>query len=229
MAKRQKKKRKGHGRLGADAYAGAERVEVPHQTLCPKDTCPLCPKGKVYPIKTPRRLVRIVGQEPFKAWLYALAQLRCNLCGEVFTATPPPGVGEEKYDASAAAMLALMKYGMGLPMYRLEKLQASLAIPLPDATQWDILADASRSVSIAFDELIRQAAQTDVIYNDDTSVRILSLLKENETRDPKKERTGRAVHARYPVSLAPAGAAATRLRSAWRLPALGPSLAVSAV
>ena len=87
-------------------------------------------------------------------------------------------------------MLALMKYGMGLPIYRLEKLQASMAIPLPDATQWDILADASRPISVAFGELIKQAAQFDVVYNDDTSVRILSLLKENETRDPKKERTG---------------------------------------
>ena len=27
----------------------------PHETLCPGDPCPLCPKGKVYPIRTPRR------------------------------------------------------------------------------------------------------------------------------------------------------------------------------
>lgn len=182
--------RTGHGRLGADAYPGAERVDVPHESLHPGDPCLLCPTGKVYPLKAPRQVIRIVGQEPFKAWLYALAQLRCNLCGAVFTARSPPGVGEAKYDAGAAALLALMKYGMGLPMYRLEQLQASLAMPLPDATQWDILADASRQVAAAFDELVRQAAQGEVVYNDDTFARILTLMKENTTLDPATDRTG---------------------------------------
>ena len=50
----------------------------------------LCLKGKVYRLE-PRRLVRITGQEPFKAWVYLLAQLRCNLCGELFAAQPPAG------------------------------------------------------------------------------------------------------------------------------------------
>ena len=181
---------KGHGRLGADAYLGAERVEVRHETLHHGDPCPLCPKGKVYRLKEPRRLVRIVGQEPFRAWLYALEQLRCNLCGEVYAAKPPPGVGEEKYDSSAAAMLALVRYGMGLPMYRLEKLQDSLKTPLPDATQWDILAEASEPLAPVVGALVHAAAQAEKLYNDDTYVRILSLLKENKTREPGKDRTG---------------------------------------
>lgn len=182
-------KPKGHGRLGADAYAAAEQVEVPHEGLCQGDPCPLCLKGKVYRLE-PRRLVRITGQEPFKAWVYLLAQLRCNLCGEVFAAQPPAGVGEEKYDPSAAAMLALMRYGTGLPMYRLEKLQHSLKTPLPDATQWDILAEASEPLEPVVAALVREAAQAEKLYNDDTYARILSLIKENRTRDPDKERTG---------------------------------------
>jgi hypothetical protein len=182
--------RKGHGRLGAEAYAGAEQVEVPHDSLHHGDPCPLCPKGKVYRLKEPRRLVRIIGQAPFRAWVYALEQLRCNLCGEVFAAKPPPGVGEAKYDASAAAMLGLMRYGTGLPMYRLEKLQDGLKTPLPDATQWDILAEASEPLCPVFDGLVDEAAQAERLYNDDTYARILDLLKENQTRDPRKERTG---------------------------------------
>jgi transposase len=182
-------RRKGHGRLGADAYLGAERVEVPHEGLCQGDPCPLCLKGKVYHLE-PRRLVRIVGQEPFRAWLYALEQLRCNLCGEVFAAKPPPGVGEQKYDSSAAAMLALMRYGTGLPMYRLEKLQDSLNTPLPDATQWDILAEASEPMAPVVAALVHEAAQAEKLYNDDTHAIILSLLKENRTREPGKDRTG---------------------------------------
>jgi len=41
-----------------------------------------------------------------------------------------------KYDTSCAAMIALLRYGCGLPHFRLEGLQASLYVPLPDATQW---------------------------------------------------------------------------------------------
>jgi transposase len=67
--------------------------------------------------------------------VYALEKLRCNLCGDLFTADPPPGVGAEKYDATAGAMIAVLKYGTGLPFHRLERLQANLQIPLPASTQ----------------------------------------------------------------------------------------------
>jgi hypothetical protein len=37
----------GHGRHGADAYGGAERVAVPHGTLHAGATCPACGEGTV--------------------------------------------------------------------------------------------------------------------------------------------------------------------------------------
>ena len=68
---------------------------------------------------------------PLQATVYECDRLRCNLCGEVFTAAAPPGVGEQKYDESAAAMVAMLRYGTGLPFNRLEKLQGAMGIPLP--------------------------------------------------------------------------------------------------
>ena len=44
-------------------------------------------------------------------------------CGQVFTAQEPDGVGPEKYDETAAAMIAQRKYGSGTPFYRLEQLE----------------------------------------------------------------------------------------------------------
>jgi hypothetical protein len=41
--------------------------------------------------------------------------LRCNACGQVFTAEEPEGVGADKYDATAIAMIAQLKYGTGVP------------------------------------------------------------------------------------------------------------------
>ena len=63
----------GHGRNGASSYTGAKKVAVPHPTLQAGDACPGCQKGKVYPQKEPRVLVRIVGQAPLAATLYELA------------------------------------------------------------------------------------------------------------------------------------------------------------
>ena len=67
-----------------------------------------------------------MGHAPIAATVYELERLRCNLCGEVFEAEAPEGVGEKKYDESAAAMIALLKYGSGVPFYRLAGLEKNL-------------------------------------------------------------------------------------------------------
>jgi len=122
--------------------------------------------------------------------VYLLENLRCNLCGEVFTAQTPAGVGPEKYDATAASMLALLKYGGGLPFYRLESLQESLEIPLPASTQWEVVAAAAAVIRPAIEELIRQAAQGEVLHNDDTPMSVLALEREGdrEARDPPERK-----------------------------------------
>jgi transposase len=103
-------KANGHGRNGAEAYVGAEKIRVPHASLRPGDPCPSCQKGTVYESVEPGRLVRVRGQAPLGATVYELQKLRCHLCGKIFTAQAPPGVGEEKYDAESASMIALLKY-----------------------------------------------------------------------------------------------------------------------
>lgn len=181
-------KQPGHGRNGGDAYKKAERIKVPIQNLKAGEPCRECPKGKLYPVKKSGTLVRFVGMAPLAAKIYELEKLRCNLCGEVFTAQPPDSVGSEKYDETAGAMIAMLKYGSGVPFYRIEKLQESMGIPLPASTQWDIVENAANGgPHSAYRELIRQAAQGNVIHNDDTPMKILELMKEvNE----KSSRTG---------------------------------------
>jgi transposase len=150
-------------------------VAVPHPNLKPGDACPECSKGKVYAQKEPRPLVRIVGQAPLAATVYALEQFRCNACGQLFTAPEPEGVGPEKYDETAVAMIAALKHGSGVPFNRSENLEKRLGVPLPAATQWEIVEEAAELLKPVRDELIRQAAQGELLHNDDTSVRILNL------------------------------------------------------
>jgi hypothetical protein len=125
----------GHGRNGADAYRGAKKVDVAHPKMAHGDRCPDCARGNIYRQKEPKALVRIVGQAPLAATVYQLERLRCNACGQVFTAEEPEGVGPEKYDETVAAMIAQLKYGSGVPFHRLERMEELLGIPLPAATQ----------------------------------------------------------------------------------------------
>ena len=148
-------------------------MDIKHQKLTHGDRCPECGKGNVYGQKEPKVLVRIVGQAPLAATVYSLERLRCGACGQVFTAQEPEGVGPDKYDETAAAMIAQLKYGAGTPFYRLEQLESQLGIPLPAATQWEIVEEAAQVIKPARDELIRQAAQGTVVHNDDTSMRVL--------------------------------------------------------
>jgi transposase len=188
---------KGHGRNGAQDYPGATRIKVELASLQAGERCPECRKGKLYAVATPGVLVRVVGQAPLAATVYELEKLRCNLCLQVFTAEPPEGVGTEKYDSGAASMVALLKYGSGLPFHRLQGLQQSLGVPLPAATQWAIAEKAAGLVKPAFEQLIRQAAQGDVVHNDDTTMTILALGPTASTEAPTEladavpsERTG---------------------------------------
>jgi len=170
----------GHGRNAAQAYSGAPIVECEHTELEPGDRCPECDKGKLYD-SPPKSLVKVVGQAPLGATVYRLQRLRCRLCDAIFTAPLPAAVAQlPKYDSSCASMIAVLRYGAGLPHFRLEGLQAALYIPLPDATQWDIVAKAAPSPRAVFEELIRQAAQAPLLHSDDTPMKVLSLMKERE-------------------------------------------------
>jgi hypothetical protein len=130
MTNRKYEKHKGHGKNGASSYTGSRKVLLPHPSLKKGDRCPFCQKGKVYPVE-PVVTVRITGDAPLTATSFECEKLRCNLCGEVFTARPDEG---PKYDAAAGAMIALLRYGTGVPFKRLEQLQDALGIPLPAST-----------------------------------------------------------------------------------------------
>ena len=181
-----KGKHPGHGRRPASEYASAQRVPVEHPELRHGDPCPECPKGKVYRQNgAPAQLVRVTGQAPLQAMVYELERLRCGSCGAMFTAPEPEDVGPDKYDEMAGAMIAELKYGAGMPFHRLKQLEQRMGVPLPAATQWEIVEEVAELLQPARDELIRQAAQGEVVHGDDTNMRVLKL-----TRPPEDERTG---------------------------------------
>ena len=197
-AKPQGGHRPGTGRLGAAAYAGATRIECRHEELAVGQRCPVCGQGNLYALPAGGE-IRIDGHALLSALRYELEKLRCSACGEIFTAGLPAGVSEEKYSAQARAVLAVSRYDLGVPGYRLQGYQAMLGVPVPDATQWDEIEAVGDCAYKVCEQMEREAAQGEVIFQDDTAVRIVSLLKENrdllaaaqaQGLSKPKERTG---------------------------------------
>jgi transposase len=186
------KRRPGHGRWGADTYRGAAHVECRHETLAAGERCPVCGRGRLYRV-APGVDIRLDGHALLSAVRYVLEKLRCSACGQVFTAAAPPEVGADKYSARARAVLVLGRYYLGVPLYRLEGYQAMVGVPVSDATQWDQIERVADCAYPVFEQLKTLAAQGEVIYQDDTYVRILSLIAENRQAhadDTSEGRTG---------------------------------------
>lgn len=165
----------GHGRHGAEDYTGAKKVNIPHQDLKAGDPCPHCLKGTLYRMAKPSRLTRATGQAPLQATVYELEKLRGGTCNQIFTAKAPQDIGEQKYNPESISMIALLKYGSGMPFNRLDRLQATLDIPLSASTQWDVLSQREPVFTPVHQALIQAAAQGKILHNDDTAMKVLSL------------------------------------------------------
>jgi transposase len=180
--------RPGHGRLGAADYPGAERVFCPHDQYQAGDRCPECERGHLYRSRPLVRL-RFTGQPLANVTHYELEQLRCGACGALFVAHMPPEAGQETYDVSLKVNLAVAHYHLGLPFKRIESFQRLVGMPLPDATQCELVERVADDTYPVYEYFKRLGAQQPLVYQDDTGARILSLIAENRA-DPPPERKG---------------------------------------
>jgi transposase len=188
-----KPKRKGHGRTKATEYTGARWVQVAHPQLKAGASCPLCSRGSVRMQKSRSLLLRIVGAPPLSATGYAMERLRCDTCGQMFTAPTPPEAGTQKHAPSVGVTVALLRYGTGVPHYRLARLQKSLGVPLPESTQWELMKPLFEQAQPLFEQLLAEAANSPLIHQDDTTMRILDLRRPGSATstgmDPKRKGT----------------------------------------
>lgn len=187
----QKGRKKGHGRLGHKDYPGAKVVSQEHESLKPGDNCPENCGGRVYAVE-PKMTVCLTGHALASATKYLQARCRCALCGKVFTAKPLGGMATQKYDEALKANLAIAKNYAGMPFYRLQMLQKMVGVPLPHPTQWQLLESLADDIYPVYYELERLAAQGKFISHDDTFVKILSVMEENQGKAARGEkgRTG---------------------------------------
>lgn len=194
----------GSGCLGKDAYTGAETIHCPHPDHERGDICPKCHKGSLFRMKDPGTEIRLFSQGLIQAIIYFLERYRCSACGAIFKAPMPDDVVNKKYDDSAKVALAIMHYYMGLPFKRIELYQKMKGIPLPDATQFELVESVADVAYRIYEYLKHCAADSQLAYHDDTTARILSMIKENQQSTPKRKAmytTGMVFESEHPICL----------------------------
>jgi len=174
-----------------------EKIFHTMEKLTKGATCPDCGQGKLYKYE-PAQLLRITGQTPFTAQLHLSERLRCNACGQFFTAqlsddVLADGEPDQKYGYSARSLMALNKYFAGAPFYRQESLQDILGLSISASTIFDQCEYLANDLQPVFEELKKRAADANHIHIDDTTHRILSqssTQKKKRGSDKLQTRTG---------------------------------------
>lgn len=156
-----------------------EHKECNHKLegLSKGDVCPKCGKGKLYKYE-PAVTVRISGNSPLVSTKHIRERLRCNACGEYFTAELPQEVkndgGEDNhYTYSAKAIMAIYRYFGGLPLHRQESINHLLGVPVNASTILDQVEKVSDAGNVIFNHLKKLAADAFSYQLDDTTNRIL--------------------------------------------------------
>ncbi|MBT4936799.1 IS66 family transposase [Candidatus Peregrinibacteria bacterium] len=177
---------KGSGRKGKDDLSGAKKVFHKLDELKKGDLCPDCLIGKVYPVM-PGTHIQFTGQAPLEATVHETEKLRCNACGKYFEASLPEEC-KDKYHPSADVAIAIQKYALGLPFYRMGKWQGNLGIPIAPSSQWDRCEVLANSVFPVYEKMVEEAADGDLFHGDDTRNKILDVQK--YIRENNEKRVG---------------------------------------
>lgn len=184
----EKKKRKGHGRNGVDAFSNA--VHFTHEldpciigSVC-EECGPVRGAGRMWRYRE-KVIIRIVGQPLFGAEIHHYEQVRCRICGKIIRAAGPAevleGIGTSyiTYDWSACAMLSMMHYFAGAPFKRLESLHNSWGVPMPDANQWNVVDACSELLFPLFKAIERHGIENAASLRiDDTGSMVISIRRQ---------------------------------------------------
>lgn len=159
--------------------------------------CPECQRGKLYKY-APATFLQFRGQSPLIGTQHLLERLRCNACGQYFTAELSPEAAQDgevgqTYGYSARAVMALHKYYAGLPFYRQHTLQRLFGQPVSASTVFDQCEHLANAIQPVFKELQAQAALAHHYHLDDTTNRIIqqgAIEKPDRKTGQAKTRSG---------------------------------------
>ena len=173
-------KGKNKGRNPHTIYEGAEiewhrLIDIKPGSPCPDILC----TGKLSAL--PAGVIVVVDGQPMaKVTKHFVEKYLCGLCGYRIEAKVPEELeGKQKvYTPELKTYLALHKFFLAVPYHRMDSYQKMLNIPLPDSTQWNLIEALASSCYPVFNIAKRLAANSKIMWNDDTVNRILEVMAE---------------------------------------------------
>jgi hypothetical protein len=133
-------------------------------------------------------VIRLKGYAPVHGTCFHLERLRCDLCGKLQKAELPEEAGPDKYDPTVTSIVATLRYGQGLPWNRIAQLQHAAGVPLPASVQWELVHNAvDCGLKDVYQLLLQEAAQGELLHNDDTYMQVLELAGKLKNREPLRE------------------------------------------
>jgi len=190
---------KNHGRTAAGEYTGCPIIEVDFtNSVLKSGFCSLCNEsGAEAKLEHPAPVVLVIleGSPLVSGYRVQLKRAKCTVCETYFTADPPDKFkNRSKYCHTAVSALAINHYGAGQPFKRLEGLQKAQGVPLPDATQYDLMdtfyVTSAKPVVTALKVCASNGTSN---YYDDTPGRILEQTINNKNATSPKNK--KSVHA----------------------------------
>ena len=190
---------KNHGRTAAGEYTGCPIIEVDFtDSVLKSGFCSLCNlTGAEAKLEhaAPVVLVMLEGSPLVSGYRVQLKRAKCSVCETYFTASIPDKFKNlSKYSHTAVSALAINHYGAGQPFKRIEGLQKAQGVPLPDATQYDLMdkfyVTSAKPVVAALKVCASNGTSN---YYDDTTGRILEQTINNKNATSPKNK--KSVHA----------------------------------
>jgi transposase len=146
---------------------------------CPDKVC----GGKLFETERPNLKVVLNGQPLIGATRYVMPTFICSRCRSWYS-TPTPEEATCRHTPSSDAAAALAKYGCGIPHNRLAGMQKNAGVPVAGSVLWERSAVLAERVLAIYLALRAEAAGANVLFQDDTSMKVLGGLT------PKEGRTG---------------------------------------
>ncbi len=178
------KRRGGTGRTPQSEFSGAQDVVVTDERLTDGGPCPdkVC-GGKLFETERPNVKIVLNGQPLIGATRYVMPTFICARCRGWFS-TATPEEAKSRHTASSDAACALAKYGCGIPHNRLAGMQENAGVPVAGSVLWERSAALAERVLAIYLALRGEAAGAKVLFQDNSSMKVLKGLT------PKEGRTG---------------------------------------
>lgn len=175
------------GKRSNDEFNSSRCCTHNHETLTPGDPCPECGIGKVYSFRE-KIIPILIGQPSIEFEQHHFSLLRCNACLKVYEPELPEDIPKKgKASPSALANGIIMHYFLGLPFSMMSVWQKIHGQYLSPSQIWeDLMSVAMNMLLPIYNVILQYAATANLLYTDDTSVKILSLIKENKINREKK-------------------------------------------